>query len=85
MVIPPKGELIVYAQVINPVEYRIFFERENADMLLILNPKNGKKLSRSGIPFDRNTFSNFCLVFETQTIKTPVSSQQDEIDITNVE
>jgi amino acid transporter len=85
LVIPPKGELIVYAQVINPVEYRIFFERENADMRLILNQKNGKTLSRSGIPFDRNTFSNFCLVFETQTIKTPVSSPQDETNITKVE
>lgn len=63
-IILPKGELIVYGQIINPAQYLVLFERENFDMQLILYQANGRMLYQEGIPFDRDTFSNYCIPFE---------------------
>lgn len=64
-IIPSKGELIVYAQVIKPAEYLALFQRENVDITVILHRKYGKTfLVIQELPFDRDTFSNYCIPFE---------------------
>ncbi len=63
-IISPKGKLIVYAQVINPVGYLHLFQRGDINTWLIFNQADGKMITVQGIPFDRETFSNYCIPFE---------------------
>lgn len=65
-IIYPKGELIIYAQVINPVDYLALFKRGDIDMQLTLNQVDGKMITMQGIPFDRETFSTYCIPYEIE-------------------
>lgn len=66
LLIPAQGELIVYAHILNPLEYRTFLEMESTDMLLTIYQKDKKMLSQQGIHFDRITLANSYIVLKTK-------------------
>jgi len=64
-IIPPKGESVVYAQIINPVDYLALFQRGDIDMRLIINA-DGKMITIPGVPFDRETFLTYYIPCEIE-------------------
>lgn len=65
LIILPKEESVVYAQVINPVDYLALFQRGDIDIRLILNA-DGKMITIPGVPFDRETFLTYYIPCEIE-------------------
>jgi len=65
LVVPANGELVVYAHISNPLNYRSLLEMGDTNMILTIYQGNGKIISKQGIPFDRYTLGNYYIVLET--------------------
>lgn len=66
LIVPAEGELVVYAHIINPLQYRTLIEREDTNMCLVISQSDGNIISRQGIPFDKTTLTNSYIVLETR-------------------
>jgi len=60
-----SGELVVYAHISNPLNYRSLLEMGDTNMILIIYQGNGEMINERGIPFDRDTLGNYYIVLET--------------------
>lgn len=58
IIVPSKGESIVYAQIINPVAYLALFQRGDIDIQFILHAE-GEMFFSWVAPFDRETFLKY--------------------------
>ena len=67
LVVPANGELIVYAHISNPLNYRSLLEMGDLNMILTIYQGNGKMIHKQGIPFDRNTLENYYIALKTHT------------------
>ena len=66
MVIPARGELVVFAEFLNPFGYRAFLEAGNTALRIVVLQSDGKMLTQEGTPFAKRTLAKGYIVLNTR-------------------